>query len=181
MLVTSVTDLPPILYRVYDDTSISKYTWKGFASGGRRMPRNASQFKAMVERHGNWTSRKRTPFVSVTASPDAASWHIVKKKATGDDTNIMVALIDTVALLGPCQTSVWKMHDAMDHFGLEPWKGDRHAYDNEYICALAIPAKAVFACCQPELFMDTALAFLKSLELREGGNAHQQQNVYVRI
>ncbi|KAL0632206.1 hypothetical protein Q9L58_008916 [Maublancomyces gigas] len=180
-LVTSITDLPPILYRVYDDTSVSKYTWQGFDSGVRRMPRDASQFKSMVQRHGNWSSRKGTPFVSVTSSPDAAGWHVAKKQASGNDSNVMVALIDTVALLGTCKTSVWKMHDAMDHFGLEPWKGDRRAYENEYICALKIPARAIFACCQPDYFMDTALAFLKSLEWREGGKARSQRQTVLTI
>lgn len=180
-LVTSVTDLPPILYRVYDDTSVSKYTWQGFDSGTRRMPRDALQFKLMVQRHGNWSSRKGTPFVSVTSSPDAAGWHVAKKQASGNDSNVMVALIDTVALLGTCKTSVWKMHDAMDHFGLEPWKGDRRAYENEYICALKIPARAIFACCQPDYFMDTALAFLKSLEWREGGKARSQRQTVLTI
>lgn len=168
--MVSVTDLPPILYRVYDDTSVSKYYWQGFQAGALFMPLDPLGFKNMVQRHGNWSSREGTPFVSVTSSPDAAGWHVAKKKAGGGvDTNIMVALIDTAALLGPGGTTVWKMHDAMDHFGLLPWKCERRAYDNEYLCALRIPPAAVFACCQPDYFMDTALVFLKNLEWREGG------------
>lgn len=133
------------------------------------MPLEPLNFKHMVQRHGNWSSREGTPFVSVTSSPDAAGWHVAKKQASGGQTNIMVALIDTAALLGPCGTTIWKMHDAMDHFGLQPWKCERRAYDNEYLCGLRIPPQAIFACCQPDYFMDTALMFLKNLEWKEGG------------
>lgn len=166
MPITSVTDLPPILYRVYDKTSVSKYGWEGFTAASRFMPRDPTHFKYMVQLHGNWNSSEGTPFVSVTSSPDAAAWHVSHKQASGNETGIMVALIDTATLLGPCQTRVWKMHHARDHFGLRPWTCDRRAFDHEYICALRIPARAIFACCRPEFFMELSRLFLKSLETR---------------
>lgn len=164
-MFASTTDLPPVLYRVYDETSVSKYSWLGFIAMIPHLPDDPLYFRSMVQRHGNWSCRQGTPFVSVTASPDAAGWHIAKKQTSGLPTNIMVALVDTAALLRA--TRVWKMHDAMDHFGLQPWGCERRAYDNEYICAGGIPASAVFACCQPEYYMDVALVFMKNMERRE--------------
>lgn len=78
----------------------------------------------------------------------------------------MVALIDTAVLLRPLTARVWKMCEAMSHFGL---KGDHRVYESEYICKLTIPATAVIACCQPEYVVDTALLFMKALELRDVG------------
>lgn len=164
-MFVSNTDLPPVLYRVYDGTSVSKYSWLGFIAKIPYLPDDPLYFRSMVQRHGNWSCRQGTPFVSVTASPDAAGWHIAKKQTSELPTNIMVALVDTAALLRA--TRVWKMHDAMDHFGLQPSGCERRAYDNEYICAGGIPASAVFACCQPEYYMDMALVFMKNLERKE--------------
>lgn len=127
------------------------------------MPRDASHFKHMVHLHGNWGSSEGTPFVSVTSSPDAAAWHVTHKQANVERTDIMVALIDTASLLGPCRTSVWAMHHARDHFGLQLWKCDRRAFDHEYICALRIPARAVIACCRPEYVMGMSQMFLNDL------------------
>jgi hypothetical protein len=144
---------------------VSQYTIAGFHSGNPYLPNNPSNFKTMVKRHANWSSRAGTPFISMTTSPDAVGWHVAKKKADGDYYgNVMVALIDTATLLTTCRSQIWKMHDAMDHFGLEPYKCQRRAYDNEYICALRIPAISIFACCQPDYFMDVALIFLKNLD-----------------
>lgn len=177
MPVTSVTDIPPILYRVYDETSVSKYSWDGFTAGASCMPQDAFNFKNMVNFHGNWSSREGTPFISVTCCPNAAAWQVAIRQASRNEPNIMVALIDTAALLGQCQISVWKMHDARDHFGLQPWKCHRRAYDNEYICALKIPAKAIFACCQPAYFRQNALIFLDNLAkttgMEAGRNVHE--------
>lgn len=127
------------------------------------MPRDALGFKHMVQLHGNWSSREGTPFVSVTSSSNVAAWHVTHKQANGDQTDIMVALIDTAVLLGPCQTGVWEMHHARDHFGLPLWKCDRRAFDHEYICALRIPASAVIACCRPEYFVEMSKMFMKGL------------------
>lgn len=90
-------------------------------------------------------------------------WHIAKKEARGTNTNIMVALIDTAALLGDAGSRAWKMLDAMDHAGVVPRRGDRRVYANEVICAGGIPAGVVFACCRPLYFRENAAAFLKSL------------------
>lgn len=128
------------------------------------MPQDAFHFGNMVNLHGNWSSREGTPFISVTSSPEAVAWHVGIRQASRNQPNIMVALIDTAALLGPCQTTVWKMHDARDHFGLQPWKCHRRAFDNEYICALRIPARAIFACCKPNYFVQNAQMFLDGME-----------------
>lgn len=95
------------------------------------MPQDAFHFRGMVNLHGNCSSRERTPFISVTDSPVSVALHVEIRQNTRNQSNIMVALIDTAALLG--QTSVWKMHDARDHFGLQPWKCHRRAFDNEYL------------------------------------------------
>lgn len=162
MPITSVAAIPPILFRVYDDTSVSKYAWNGFTAASQYMPRDATRFGGMVQLHGNWGSREGTPFVSVTSNPDAVAWHVANKKAQGNNTNIMVALINTAILLGPEGTTVWRMHDARDHFGLQSWKCNRRAFDDEYICALGIPARAIFTCCKPEYFMTAATLFLNN-------------------
>lgn len=164
MPVTSAIDLPPILYRVYDETSVSKYSWEGFTAASSFMPQDTFHFRNMVNLHGNWSSREGTPFISVTSSPDAVAWHVGIRQASRNQPNIMVALIDTATLLGSCQASVWKMHDARDHFGLQPWKYNRRAFDNEYICALRIPARAIFACCKPHYFKQNALMFLETMK-----------------
>lgn len=161
-----MTDLPPILYRVYDETSVSQYTMAGFNSGNPYLPNNPSQFKAMVECHSNWSSRARTPFISVTTNPDKARWHAANKKATRRYSNPMIALIDTATLFTTCRSQLWKMHDAMDYFGLEPSNCHRRAYDNEYICALQIPAISILACCQTDYFLDIASIFLTRLYSR---------------
>lgn len=161
--MASVADLPPILYRVYDETSVSKYSSDGFTAAATSMPQDAFNFRSLVNLHGNWSSREKSPFISVTSTPDGAARQVAIRQASRSQPYIMVALIDTAALLGPCQTSVWKMHDARDHFGLVPWKCHRRAFDHEYICALRIPAKAVFACCRPEYFRQNAVMFLQSV------------------
>lgn len=178
MFITSVTDLPPILYRVYDTTSVSQYNSKGFTASMTSMPYDPVSFRAMVDRHANWNSREGTPFVSVTSSPNAARWHITKKESTGLSTT-MVGLIDSAALLRV--TRVWQMHDAMDYLGLQPSTCERHAYDNEYICAVNIPASTVFACCQPDYYMDMAYVFMKKLERREAAKARPGTRVVVTI
>lgn len=163
MPITSVTKLPPILYRVYDETSVSQYSSEGFTAAASSMPGDPFHFKNMVDLHGNWSSRENSPFISVTSTPDGAARQIRIRQASRNHAYIMVALIDTASLLGPCQTSIWRMHDARDHFGLQPWKCHRRAFDHEYICALRIPAKAIFACCRPDFFKQNAVMFLKSL------------------
>lgn len=157
-----VTDLPPILYRVYDETSVSQYTMAGFNSGNPFLPNDPSQFKTMVQCHANWSSRARTPFISVTTNPEKARWHAANKKATRRYSNAMVALIDTAILLTTCRSQLWKMHDAMDYFGLEPVNCHRRAYDDEYICALRVPAISIIACCQPDYFMFFASVFFRN-------------------
>lgn len=163
MPITSATELPPILYRVYDETSVSQYSSDGFTAAAGSMPVDAFQFQNIVNLHGNWSSRDKSPFISVTSTPDGAARQVAIRTASRNQPYIMVALIDTAALLGPCQTTIWKMHDVRDHFGLQPWKCHRRAFDHEYICALRIPARAVFACCRPEFFKQNAAMFLKSL------------------
>lgn len=162
--VASLADLPPVLYRVYDNTSVSKYTWRGFAGGSAMPPLTAAAFKLSLKNHANWSSRQPTPYVSVTTSADSALWHIAKKQARGANTNIMVALIDTSALLGAGGARAWRMLDAMDHAGVVPRRGDRRVYVNEVICAGGIPAGVVFACCRPGYFREAAEAFLRELE-----------------
>lgn len=179
MYITSPGDLPPILYRVYDDTSMSQFTSSGFSASVPRLAYHPMTFRGMVERHANWSSRGGTPFISVTSSADAARWHVSKKRETGLATGVMVALIDTAALLRT--TQVWKMHDAMDHFGVPPAMCERRAYDNEYICAVGIPAAAIVASCQPEYYMDMAYVFLKKLERVYAGRARSGGRVVVTI
>lgn len=179
MLITSITDLPPVLYRVYDSTSASQYTSKGFTASVPSMPYDPVSFRSMVERHANMSSRNGTPFVSVTSSPATAGWHIAQKQSTGLPTTVMVALIDSAALLHG--SHVWGMHDAMDHLGLLPSTCKRHVYDNEYICAVNIPASAVFACCQPEYYKDMAYVFLKKLERRNALLAGHRGRMVVTI
>lgn len=162
MPLTSATELPPILYRVYDESSVSQYSSDGFTAGASCMPADPLHFKNMVDLHSNWSSREKSPFISVTCTPNSAARQVAIRLASRNQPYIMVALIDTAALLGPCQTSIWKMHDARDHFGLQPWKCHCRAFDHEYICALRIPAKAIFACCRPDFFKPNAVMFLKS-------------------
>lgn len=171
--IKSASDIPPILYRVYDETSVSKYSWEGFTAAASCMPQDAFHFRGMVNLHGNWGSRESTPFISVTDSPASVAFHVEIRQKTRNQSNIMVALIDTAALLG--QTSVWKMHDARDHFGLQPWKCHRRAFDNEYICALRIPAKAIVACCRPGYFQQNVWMFLDSLGVSNGADASGEQ------
>lgn len=128
------------------------------------LPLTPEAFKLSLQNHATWSSRQPTPYVSVTTSSDAVIWHIAKKQARGTNTNIMVALIDTAALLGPGGSRVWRMLDAMDHAGVVPRRGDRRVYVNEVICAGVIPAGVVFACCRPVYFMEAALAFQRSME-----------------
>lgn len=179
MFITSPAALPPILYRVYDATSMSQFTSGGFSARIPQLPYNPIVFRDMVERHANWSSRGGTPFVSVTSSADAARWHVSKKRETGQATGAMVALIDTAALLRT--TQVWSMHDAMDHFGVHPAMCERRAYDNEYICAVGIPAAAVVASCQPEYYMDMSYVFLKKMERMYAGRAQNGGRVVVTI
>lgn len=142
---------------------MSKYSADGFTAASPVLPTDAFNFRNMVNLHGNWSSREKSPFISVTSTPDGAARQVAIRQASRNQPYIMVALIDTAVLLGPCQTAVWKMHDVRDHFGLLPWKCHRRAFDHEYICALRIPAKAVFACCRPEFFKQNAVMFLESL------------------
>lgn len=162
MPITSTSQLPPILYRVYDETSVSKYSSDGFTAAATSMPTDAFSFRTMVNLHGNWSSREKSPFISVTSTPDGAARQVAIRQASRNQPYIMVALIDTAALLSG-GIGVWKMHDARDHFGLVPWKCHRRAFDHEYICALRIPAQAVFACCRPEYFRQNAVMFLQTL------------------
>lgn len=157
----SAAELPPILYRVYDETSVSKYSCDGFTAAAPTMPLDAFNFRNMVNLHGNWRSREKTPFISVTSTPDGAARQVAIRQASRTEPYIMVALIDTAVLLGQCRTSVWKMHDARDYYGLVPWMCHRRAFDHEYICGLRIPAKAVLACCRPEYFRRIAMMFLE--------------------
>lgn len=131
------------------------------------MTRGEAQFKHMVLLHSNRSNRNVTPFISVTSSPVVASSDATSMQASGNQTDVMVALIDTVALLGSCRVTVWDMHHAMDHFGLRVPNSDRRLFDEEYICALRIPASAIFACCRPEYFLKMSLILLKSLERRD--------------
>lgn len=179
MFITSAAELPPLLYRVYDSTSMSQFTSTGFSARIEQLPYNPMIFREMVERHANWSSRGGTPFVSVTSSADAARWHVSKKREAGLATGAMVAIIDTAALLRT--TQVWRMHDAMDHFGVQPAMCERRAYDNEYICAVGIPAAAVVASCQPEYYMDMSYVFLKKLERTYTGRAQIGGRVVVTI
>lgn len=161
--MTSIANLPPILYRVYDEASVSTYSCDGFTAGATSMPHDAFNFRNMVNLHSTWSSREKSPFISVTSTPDGAAHQVAIRQARRSQRYIMVALIDTAALFRSHQTRVWKMHDARDHFGLQPWKCHRRAFDHEYICALRIPATAVFACCRPEYFRQNAMMSLRSV------------------
>lgn len=161
MPVMSLGDISPILFRVYDETSVSRLSSDGFTAGACCMPSDSFQFRNMVNLHGNWSSREKTPFISVTSSPEAAAWHVTIRQATRSQRTITVALIDTFALLS--RTGVWKMHDARNRFGLQPWKCHPRAFDNEYICNMRIPAAAIIACCRPEYFRQTAMMFLNGV------------------
>lgn len=132
----------------------------------------------MVERHANWSSREGTPFISITASPEAARWHIAKK-GTGHHSTTMVGLIDRTMLLRG--THVWKMLDVMDYFGVLPVTCERRAYDHEYICAVQIPMNAVFACCRPDYHMDMTYVFLKKMERRKVVKPGRSERVVVTI
>lgn len=161
--ITSAAELLPILYRICDETSVSQYYCDGFTAGAMSMPTDAFSVRNMVNLHGNWSSRDKLPFISITSTPDGVARQVAIRQDSRNQLYIMVALIDTTALLGLCQLGVWKMQDARDHFGLVQWNCHRRGFDHEYICALRIPARAVFPCCRPKYFSQNAFRYLHSL------------------
>ncbi|KAL0639491.1 hypothetical protein Q9L58_001520 [Maublancomyces gigas] len=155
--VINLSQRAPLLYRVFDDESVSTYMPTGFIAGSSQMPSNASEFGQMVGNHAQWRGRVPTPFISVTDSQQVVRWQISIRNRPG----VMVAIIDTSIFVDLLEGQVWQMDEVMNHFGVKPpgtcrWK----SFEDEYLCGLQIPECAVLQVCEPKVFFMMAEIYL---------------------
>lgn len=124
------------------------------------MPHTPLEFRNVLERHVDWRCRLTTSFISMTDNPHAVDWQVAIRERVRRR-NIMIAIIDTAALLCHCRASIWEMQSAMKHYGVSPpGKLTLGSFDNEYICALRVPSVAIVRLCTPLDFRARALEYI---------------------
>ena len=132
--------LPPYFYRVYDETSVSQYDEGcGFSvDEGVRFDPDQHWAKYVVQRHINWKNRRRTPFISVTASLEQACEYYRQRESWGRDPRI--AKID-VRKLQRMGVRFWRMQTLARRVGAViprvAWNED------EWLCLHEIPEWAI--------------------------------------
>jgi hypothetical protein len=134
--------MPGLLYRVFDDLSVSQFDERhGFKAGNvdRFDPnRHRQEAKRIVERQSDWYNRELTPLISSTDSYDhAVRLGEGKSNWAGGELNLRVAVIDPSAL---GNVAMYQMSKLMEITGanLSASPGP-----HEYVCVHRIPRRAV--------------------------------------
>lgn len=139
--------LPYRLYRVYDNSSVSKYSKRyGFRAQDDEFPPEDAEIACFmwepVRRHLDWSNRCPTPFVSTWESSQKA-WETAKGREERGCQNVQIAVID-VDILN--ENNVWfaKLIDVVKKFNVRlPDKTRRYLSPDEYLCLHSIPRKAI--------------------------------------
>jgi hypothetical protein len=80
LAISSTNSVPGIFLRAWDDKSQCKIrdVGEGFLSGSRYEPLDTKELrKVALERHANWSNRKKTPFISATTDIYEIVYHRV--------------------------------------------------------------------------------------------------------
>ena len=96
----SAMEIPNVVYRVFDDSSVSKFDpFKGFLAGDPTWPiedwHNPEKMNLALSRHLDWYNREPTPFLS-TSSCVKKTLHEAERR--GSFSNVYVAKIDAKLL-----------------------------------------------------------------------------------
>src|SRR5579859_1019479 len=140
-------ELPDRLYRVFDNSSVSKYSrFYGFRAQDSEFPRTAVETAHFmwepIRHHLNWSNRDPTPFVSTWESSEK-TWEAAKRREARGCQNIKIAVIDVDILM---EMDVWfaKSIDLVEKFDVYlPEKTSRYLSPVEYLCFHSIPRRAV--------------------------------------
>jgi len=137
--------LPRYLYRVFDEQCYSQFSrTSGFVASiyNAVYYRDHPNARRQLELHMDWSNRRRTPFVSVTASREKALELALKKVDQGrrhvsitkiDGSQLKRAGIKVYWMRGLAEyTGAYVKHEAMNN--------------HEFLCVRCIPAKAVVQC-----------------------------------
>ncbi|KAG1876979.1 hypothetical protein C8R48DRAFT_334050 [Suillus tomentosus] len=137
--------LPQYFYRVFDEQSCSQLNHSGAFVASipyavyDRDHRNA---RGQLERHMDWSNRRRTPFISVTCSRAKALEFALTLLNMGSQA-VSIAKIDSSRLERE-GTNVYWMCDLVEYTGayIKPEAMNKH----EFLCGGLIPANAVIQC-----------------------------------
>ena len=140
-------DLPDRLYRVFDNSSVSKYSKiYGFRAQDDAFPLEAAETAhhmwEPVRRHLDWSNRYPTPFVSTWESSQKA-WKTAKRREERGCQNVKIAVIEVDILK---ENDVWfeKSIDIVEKFDVYlPERTRRYLSSVEYLCLHSIPRKAI--------------------------------------
>ena len=134
--------MPRFLYRVFDNESVSRFhDENGFEAGNPqgKFSRHPYWAKYVVQRHMHWGNRRRTPFISVTASLAKANDYAEQRLARGYH-DVSIAKIDT---------AIFRSHGGI-HYHMATLVKRTHAHIDprawnysEYLCLRHIPREAV--------------------------------------
>ncbi|KAG1862813.1 hypothetical protein DFJ58DRAFT_775304 [Suillus subalutaceus] len=137
--------LPRYLYRVFDEETYSKFSHtSGFVASISNAVyyRNHPNARRQLELHMDWSNRRRTPFLSVTASREKALEYALNKVKMGRRI-VSIAKIDS-SQLKRAGINIYWMRELAEQTGayLRP----EAMNDHEYLCIRNIPAHAVIQC-----------------------------------
>jgi len=140
-------ELPDRLYRVFDNSSVSKYSrFYGFRAHDIEFPRAAVDTPHCmwhpIRQHLDWSNRDPTPFISTWESSEK-TWKAAEKREARGCQNVKIAVIDVDILT---EMNVWfaKSIDLVERFNVYlPQKTSRYLSPVEYLCLHSIPRRAV--------------------------------------
>jgi len=140
-------ELPDRLYRVFDNSSMSKYSrFYGFRAQDDAFPRavveTAHFMWEPIRQHLDWSNRNPTPFVSTWESSEK-TWKAAKRRGECRCQNVKIAVIDVDILT---EMDVWfaKSAELVEKFDVYlSEKGKRYLSPLEYLCLHSLPRKAV--------------------------------------
>ncbi|KAG2342311.1 hypothetical protein BDR05DRAFT_964270 [Suillus weaverae] len=134
--------LPRYLYRVFDEESCSQFSrTSGFVASIPNAVYNPDHRNAKreLEWHMDWSSRRRTPFISVTASREKALEYALNR-VDMDRRAVSIAKIDSSRLTRAGVHVHW-MCDLVEYTGA--YLKYEAMNEHELLCVGRIPANAV--------------------------------------
>ncbi|KAF8432090.1 hypothetical protein BGX38DRAFT_264903 [Terfezia claveryi] len=144
---TSTRSLPPTLWRIYNDTSVSRRLPNGgFLAGSpdKAINMNDPQGVAIeIKLHLNWYSPLKTVFISSSQNFSWIQYHAVKRELKGRK-NVRVSQINTAFAL-ECGAKIFHMVALAEFSGRKiPQRAEKSAQD-EWVFLTEIPSWAVVA------------------------------------
>ncbi|TGO38756.1 hypothetical protein BHYA_0068g00360 [Botrytis hyacinthi] len=139
--------LPWIRIRLYDGSSVSRTRDNavGMLSGSSLPLNTYSRRKYWIERHVNWGSRKKTPFISCTSNiSQLTRWWCLRRFRRRCPSKILDTKVDIINVYATQAAGypVLRLKDEMAYYDVKP-KVKCSDHEEEYLVPYCLPAVAI--------------------------------------